>query len=875
MSLEKSIVVINEFTTKKNPSRGGTPKKYIKDYMARDDATDRLYPIISPLEGAEAIVRNRMQAIDVLKEAKDEFDSPQLLQAKKNRVEKANGVAFGSKGLTYSDDELEEEAEKVKQCFDSGHTVMKTILSFQTDYLKEYGILPENFSHNRMGDFDGQLDQLKLRYAVNEGLDEMTKSTGFGKPLWVATVQCDTNHVHVHLAMTDEGDSSRRVSNGEERGKFSALELSLLRRGCHRSFEQNKDLKHMHQQVEIEQKLDLNQQQSLSMHNALANLYLQRLIASLPKDKKKWEYENEDELMVYPNQLMDGYIKHLEQAHSGKTDVDEKKRAIDAYASYMTASNRWTAQEGQQYKQQAKQQAHSQIANTLYEDLRKSQAVQPRNLKISNPTIETQATPPSEIIQQMKKEETPKEISTFHVKASLYQKHLGEHMKEANNYFKAINDFEERDNGTSKFSGADSMKHFYETESVHHMKLVDKYRSLIPANAIVKADLDPIDFYIPKNEGERLNAVKKQLEDEMGKHELNPQEAIKKQVEAILDADRAGEFNQVMGGVIYKDDVPLEKSVAEVLEIYAEDETMATLPIETLRAVKAIEPLNYEVKNAKENLEKWGQLRAEQVNDNDGIEDNEKTSTIRAYPKHVEDQINTYTTDLYQYKFKQFANGRLTAEDVGTMSSMEETIKDTGELPSVPDLKSPYHLLKESDSAYVKQVRSLDLSDVKDDLLPFEHRNVGATHAKRYNDSCTERVDAVDNAVNYLERTNQQQLAMLQIQQRIHIEKMNADFIEETGQLPQKIEPTTADDTPSPSDGRQLRTITFDSSQRLTQKNLQKVKMLNGEVSTEVKQQLVVEQSFEDNITNEREQTVQAPTPADSEKAKHEAELEL
>ena len=62
MALDRSIVIVNEYTVKNSSgsggSRGGTPGAYVTRYMARDLATEQVAPIIK--NSAQAYITRYM-----------------------------------------------------------------------------------------------------------------------------------------------------------------------------------------------------------------------------------------------------------------------------------------------------------------------------------------------------------------------------------------------------------------------------------------------------------------------------------------------------------------------------------------------------------------------------------------------------------------------------------------------------------------------------------------------------------------------------------------------------------------------------------------------------------------------------------------------
>ena len=125
MSLKQSIVIVNEFTTKtaKGGTRGGTPGDYVHRYMSRNGAVEDLTPVRKDTENFILRYMARDEAVDDAVSIEDLKDNMREIQG-------SGGVAFGYGDFSLSDEKLKAAAEDIQRNFDSGKTVMKTVLSF-------------------------------------------------------------------------------------------------------------------------------------------------------------------------------------------------------------------------------------------------------------------------------------------------------------------------------------------------------------------------------------------------------------------------------------------------------------------------------------------------------------------------------------------------------------------------------------------------------------------------------------------------------------------------------------------------------------------------------------------------------------------------
>lgn len=270
MDLKREIVIRNEFSNKYYASgsdlgsRGGSFQAYIVGYMARDEASDALFPLDSQIEAIfEEDYVNELdnRLLGKMSTLTDEETSELLFGDLTNRSMKYDGLAFDAERLSMSYAEVLSKSQEIQKAFEDGHSVQKFIISFTDDYLRKMGVLPDDFKLTDRGDHFGNVDQLKLRQAIQEGMEEMLQEGSFEKPSWIGLVQLDTKHVHAHMVACDQVfGNSRLMSDGLDRGKIYANERRAFRNGCHQSLERQLGL---HQEVDQIALLNDNTQRML------------------------------------------------------------------------------------------------------------------------------------------------------------------------------------------------------------------------------------------------------------------------------------------------------------------------------------------------------------------------------------------------------------------------------------------------------------------------------------------------------------------------------------------------------------------------------------------------------------------------------------
>lgn len=327
MSLKQSIVIANQYTVKTGSgrgSRGSTPGDYITQYMARKGAVETCAPVRK--HDMDDYITLYMAREDATEQAKD---IPELKKKLRN-TSRYGGVAFGYGQVSMSDEAIVAASKDIQGMFDEGKTVMKTVLSFTPEYLKEQGLVPKNFECKEAGDYRGNLDQMRLRMAVMSGLDRMAKQSGFDDLRYVGVIQVDTEHVHVHLAMADAGRGRVVSTNGQQRGLITTSMKKQLRYGLDNYLDQSNRVRQMVSSVDRERrnaKCFVKKFTQMTMEQEGGPQFL---LACLPDDKRLWRAASKSESMQKANYIAREYVNEiLAQPGSGYEDA---LRSIERYA---------------------------------------------------------------------------------------------------------------------------------------------------------------------------------------------------------------------------------------------------------------------------------------------------------------------------------------------------------------------------------------------------------------------------------------------------------------------------------------------------------------------------------------------------------------
>lgn len=193
-SRNRNIVIVSQFNI--NGSRGKDAGKFISDYVSRDSATDASTayvpdPLTPPVQG--------------------------------------DGVAFTLDRSFITRDETLEIADHVQKLHQTGtRAIQQMVISFDPDYLVKQGIVGEDTTIIRKGDYRNEYDDVRLRHAVRSGLQSLIDREGYRDGKAIACIQWDTRHLHVHAVVYEDAQKIGRVRGNEEKGVIKASSFNQL-----------------------------------------------------------------------------------------------------------------------------------------------------------------------------------------------------------------------------------------------------------------------------------------------------------------------------------------------------------------------------------------------------------------------------------------------------------------------------------------------------------------------------------------------------------------------------------------------------------------------------------------------------------------------
>lgn len=460
MGLKQSIVVKNQFTVKTGDNggrRGKTPGRYVLRYMARKDATEPIAPIRQ--SRADDFIKKYM----VRKDATEPLRDPKLVKQTAEDVVRFGGVAFGYGQIALSDEDLVKASDDIQKCFDEGKTVMKTVLSFDEEYLRENGIIDPNFVFQRAGDYKGHIDQMKLRKAIMSGLERFGRS--YDDLQYVGVIQVDTGHVHCHLAMVDKG-VGKLAPNGEQKGKMTQRSMNQLRRGIDVALDDQKTIQFMASQYQTEKRNVKSFVKKMSYLAIDEHGLGQLMLAALPEDSRLWRADSNNKRMKRANNLVREFVnKMFEKEGSGYRE---------AQASVLAYVNKRSDREGLSEKDKAMlikngyKKIEDKAINTVYETLRQYRG---EDLTVHTRMMDIAVSDLDDLAGQ---KDDP--LAQFGYRLRSYSSRRKHHMEEKHKYKQRVRELEDTPNRNEI---ADKFLEFYRFEAMYHAQLQAKYQSFL------------------------------------------------------------------------------------------------------------------------------------------------------------------------------------------------------------------------------------------------------------------------------------------------------------------------------------------------------------------------------------------------------------
>jgi hypothetical protein len=478
MSLKSSIVVVNEFSVPLpggKGSRGSTPGDYVTRYMAREQATESLAPI-QRLRTDDFILRYMARESAVERAGASRVEAKTAMR----QAQGDGGVAFGYGTVSLSDEQLQAASTDIQNLFESGKTVMKTVLSFDEDYLKRHRIVAEEFHCQGRGDYRGHIDQMKLRMAIMHGLERMSSGTsGFDDLRYVGVIQVDTEHVHCHLAMVDAGHG-HLAKDGTQRGKLLDRHKSRLRRGVDAWLDEKQAVAHLSSAVGYERRNVTTFIKRWAHDRMRSECLPQFLLACLPTDRSLWRAGTNDLRMRKANRLVAELVD--EQLERQGSPLPAAMETLLEYANQRREAEDLSTDEWQRLVDAGRAQITERAVNGVYQMLR---ALPEEELHVRTPMLEVMGMDYAEMAtlaadRHGKRAGSADDIVAFGFRLRSYASRLHHHKAKASAYRDLARQWERAEKADVAEEDSRPLYDFYRHEADWHRRVVSKYQHFLP-----------------------------------------------------------------------------------------------------------------------------------------------------------------------------------------------------------------------------------------------------------------------------------------------------------------------------------------------------------------------------------------------------------
>jgi len=462
VTLDQHIVIKNEYTVKQadgSGSRGSTPGDYVYRYMARKGSVEEVTPV--QFDAEDYILRYSARssatekASDVL-EVKREF----------RKIQGKGGVAFGNGDPSLSHAKLLVLSRDVQEQFDSGKTILKTVVSFTEEYLREMQVVDEGFEHTGRGSYRGKIDQMKLRLAIMNGIRHLG---GLYDDLsYAGVIQVDTNYVHCHLTIVDKG-TGHLMKDGTQKGKISDNGKSKMRRGIDNHLLSKMPVRHISNDI-TKDRANVKAFVKSHIHKSMQQRgFFQAVFVQLPRDKSQWRAGSDAKPMHNANAMVRSYVEGV-FAEPG-SGYDKFMANTHDYAADRVQKEGLTQKDYRRFVNNGRERLVKESMNSVYSVLKK---VPEEERTLRTPLLDAAAVPYEDL--RAAKREDPRLEFAFKLKT--YTGRLVHHKKEGKKYHEAAVQFRQLDEADVSQQAA-VMLQFYEEEAAYHKKCLAKYQRLV------------------------------------------------------------------------------------------------------------------------------------------------------------------------------------------------------------------------------------------------------------------------------------------------------------------------------------------------------------------------------------------------------------
>lgn len=203
--------------------------------------------------------------------------------------EKGDYPTFNQNHLELNETEHQELIKNLKLAKKNRSLLWAGVISFSPEFIKEAGLINKQ----------GVVNQKAIKLAVMSAMPGYLEAEGLNnnQTFWWGDIHLNTDHVHVHIAISQKKNTRPMKPNGEPKGMFHTKSIRKLKSSLHHELANAKSRTRL---LSLEKGLDYQKgqlitlvrqqvQQKTELQNRLIQLQL-----TLPqyKDKRRWRASN-------------------------------------------------------------------------------------------------------------------------------------------------------------------------------------------------------------------------------------------------------------------------------------------------------------------------------------------------------------------------------------------------------------------------------------------------------------------------------------------------------------------------------------------------------------------------------------------------------
>lgn len=242
--------------------------------------------------------------------------------------------------------------EEFKDAQDRGSILWQDVISFDNKWLKENGILKDNF-----------IDTKKIQEATRVAMNDVLKKEGMAdSALWTAAIHFNTDNIHVHVATVQTKDFKERGKR--KQSSITSMKSKVVNSIMDRSKENEKLNVFIREKV-----ISKKQSDSLtSIKNRVVNRDMakqfKKIHSMLPEDKRMWNYNMNGIKEVRPeiDKLTTMYLeKHF------KEEFKDFKKNLEKEVQ-VHKRNYGNSAKSERYRETKMQDLYTRMGNTILKE---------------------------------------------------------------------------------------------------------------------------------------------------------------------------------------------------------------------------------------------------------------------------------------------------------------------------------------------------------------------------------------------------------------------------------------------------------------------------------------------------------------------------